>query len=640
MITRKTKIVCSIGPASDNDETIRSMILSGMNIARFNFSHGTYEWHKQAMERVRRISKEIGIPVGILLDTKGPEIRTGLTPDNKEICINSGETVEIVSDDSLCTQCDCGKPCHISLSWKEAAQKLKPGHKVLIADGLIELEVEKVENAAQCSCSKAENASSGENSSADSESDSQGAKGSADSESASHDSAKILCVAKNSGKITSRKNVNLKGVHAGLPIMSEKDKADLKFGAEMDVDFVAASFLSFPEEAVQIKNYLKEIGLHARLISKIESEEGVENIEEIIKESDGIMVARGDLGVQLEPERIPLVQKTIIKACREAGKPVITATQMLDSMIVNPRPTRAELTDVANAVFDGTDAVMLSGETAGGKYPVEAVKTMALVTKTAENSEEYRTTMKNLDASYKPGHEVGHMVMHSAYKLARNIEAKAIIIPTMHGNTARTIGSYRPEQIIIGVTPNEKVQRQLTIQWGVVPVLCDVAEDSETMIQNAVKLALESGAVHLSDKVVMCAGIPLSSPLMANTIKVLIVGNVLARGTSFGYNNPEVQKAGGRVIQAKEVSGLREQLSVSRNSILVCEKITEDLLPILRIVEGVVCEGGSDVSQETLSYVNKDLVWILHARHARKYLESDLTVTLDGEQGLVYEGMV
>ena len=624
MTVRKTKIVCSIGPACNNDETIREMILSGMNIARFNFSHGTYDSHREAMERVRRVSSELNLPVGLLLDTKGPEIRTGLTPDNCEICIKAGETVEVVSDDSLCVQSKGNSPCHISLSWKEAAQKLKPGHKILIADGLIELEVERIEGG-----SPEESTLPLEGRSSDEENCRSGTK-----------TAKIICTAKNSGKISSRKNVNLKGVHAGLPIMSEKDMADLRFGAEMDVDFVAASFLSFPEEVVQIKSYLKEIGLKAKVIAKIESEEGVDNIREIVEESDGVMVARGDLGVQLEPERIPLVQKMIIKTCREAGKPVITATQMLDSMIVNPRPTRAELTDVANAVFDGTDAVMLSGETAGGKYPVEAVKTMALITSTTEESEEYRTCMKNLDASYKPGHEVGHMVMHSAYKLARNIEAKAIIIPTMHGNTARTIGSYRPEQIIIGVTPNEKVQRQLTIQWGVVPVLCDVAEDSETMIQNAVNLALKSGAVQLSDKVVMCAGIPLSSPLMANTIKVLIVGNVLARGTTFGYNNPEVQKAGGRVIQAKEVSGLREQLSVSRNSILVCEKITEDLLPILRIVEGVVCEGGSDVSQETLSYVNKDLVWILHARHARKYLESDLTVTLDGEQGLVYEGMV
>lgn len=241
--------------------------------------------------------------------------------------------------------------------------------------------------------------------------------------------------------------------------MSQKDKEDLKFGTEMDIDFVAASFVSFPEEVVEIKSYLKELNSSARVIAKIENEEGVNNINEIVKEADGIMIVRGDLGVQLPTERIPLAQKAIIHVCRSAGKPVITATQMLDSMIVNPRPTRAELTDVSNAVFDGTDAVMLSGETASGKYPVESVKMMALITQTTENSQEYVSRMKVLDAEYKPGIEIGHTVAHSAYKLARNLGAKAILVPTLHGNTARIIGSFRPEQIVIAVTPKQKVCR-------------------------------------------------------------------------------------------------------------------------------------------------------------------------------------
>ena len=310
MFTRKTKIVCSIGPACDNDDTIRSMIRAGMNIARFNFSHGTYEWHKQAMERVRRISDEINIPVAILLDTKGPEIRTGLVENDGKITISAGEKVELVTDDSFCTASSGGKNCRLSISWKAACEKLFPGVKVLIADGLIELDVDEIRNGV------------------------------------------VYCTAANSGTIGSRKNVNLIGVHAGLPIMSEKDKEDLKFGAQMDVDFVAASFVSFPEEVVEIKEYLKSVGADARVIAKIENEEGVNNIEGIVKEADGIMVARGDLGVQLPTERIPLAQKAIIRVCRAAAKPVITATQMLDSMIVNPRPTRAELTDVSNAVFD------------------------------------------------------------------------------------------------------------------------------------------------------------------------------------------------------------------------------------------------------------------------------------------------
>ncbi|MBQ4235340.1 MAG: pyruvate kinase [Treponema sp.] len=595
---RKTKIVCSIGPASDNDETVREMILSGMNVARFNFSHGTYEWHSQAMERVRRISGELNIPVGIMLDTKGPEIRTGNTDGNKDLVISSGDVIEITGDDSPCTQGSGETPTHISLSWKEAGKKLRPGHKVLIADGLVELLVEK------------------------------------------NDGEKVICRALNSGKFSSKKNVNLKGIHAGLPIMAEKDKEDLKFGASMDVDFVAASFVSFPEEVVQIKDFLKKAGANAKVIAKIENEEGLNNIEMIAREADGVMVARGDLGVQVAEERIPLAQKEIIRVCQKIGKPVITATQMLDSMIVNPRPTRAELTDVSNAVFDGTDAVMLSGETASGKYPVESIKTMALITSTTEDSAEYRERMKLLDSNYRPGPEIGHSVIHSAYKLARNIEAKAIIIPTLHGNTARTIGSYRPEQVIIAVTPDKKVLRQLTMQWGVAPVSCGIAEESETMIQNAVKNALDSGAVNAGDRVVMCAGIPLASPLMANTIKVLIVGNVIARGTEFGFSNPEKIRTGGRVIQANDSRAFKERMAYNRHGVLVCNRITEDLLPLLRVVDGVVAENGCDIPIDMLSMVNKDLVWILSAPGAMRSLENDLTVTLDGEQGLVYEGRV
>ena len=598
MITRKTKIVCSIGPSCDNDETIRNMIQAGMNIARFNFSHGTYEWHAQAMNRVRRISDELDTPVAILLDTKGPEIRTGLVQDGKNVSICVNEIVEITVDDSLCVNAEENHCCHLSISWKEAPVKLFPGVKILIADGLLELEVLEIKDE------------------------------------------KIICKAKNSGVIGSRKNVNLIGVHAGLPIMSEKDKEDLKFGAEQDVDFVAASFVSFSEEIVEIKEYLKSINLNARVIAKIENEEGLNNIEAIVKEADGVMVARGDLGVQLPTEKIPLAQKAIIRACRQSGKPVITATQMLDSMIVNPRPTRAELTDVSNAVFDGTDAVMLSGETASGKYPVESVKTMALITSTTEQSEEYLSRMKAADSFYTPSQEIGHVVAHSAYKLARNLDAKAIIIPTLHGNTARMIGSFRPEQIVIAVTPDKKVLRQLMIQWGVAPVLCQIADDSEMMIQNAVKLALDFGAVKLSDKVVMCAGIPISSPLMVNTIKVLLVGNVLARGTVFGFADSMHTRASGRIVHSEYVSELKEIMRLHRHTILVCWRITEDLIPLLRIVDGVVSESGSDIPAKRLTEINKSLVWVTNVPNAQKNLENDLSVTIDGEQGLVYEGII
>ena len=352
MTARKTKIVCSIGPASDNDETVRSMIAAGMNVARFNFSHGEHAWHKQAMDRVKRISRELKTHVAILLDTKGPEIRTGLTPDNQKIKINAGDTIEVAADGMQCRPAQGTKPGHISLTWQEIAQKVHKGVRILIADGLIELDVERTEGST------------------------------------------VICTARNSGEIGSRKNVNLIGIHAGLPIMSEQDKADIAFGVQQNIDFIAASFVSFPEEVVQIREYLASLGSKARIIAKIENQEGIEHIDQILDESDGIMVARGDLGVQVPPEQVPLAQKLIISKCRAAGKPVITATQMLDSMIVNPRPTRAETTDVANAVFDGTDAVMLSGETAGGAWPVESVRTMAQIVTVTEQSDVYRQRME------------------------------------------------------------------------------------------------------------------------------------------------------------------------------------------------------------------------------------------------------
>ncbi len=348
--------------------------------------------------------------------------------------------------------------------------------------------------------------------------------------------------------------------------------------------------------------------------------------------------------VELKHKKVEIIgldlKADVIKKCNEAGKPVITATQMLDSMIRNSLPTRAEACDICNAIFDGTDALMLSGETAGGKYPVESVKTMALIARTTEDSLEYKEHMRKIDSDYVPGTEVGHMVAHSAYKLSKNIKAKAIIIPTLHGNTARMIGSFRPEQIVIAVTPNKKVQRQLMIQWGVTPVLCRIAGDSDMMIQNAVKLAIENNLVKLSDRVVVCAGIPLSSPLMVNTIRVLVVGNIIARGTSFGFCNSEKQKICGRIIHAEDIVEIRDTVKLNYKTILVCERITEDLIPVLRIIDGVISESGSDLQEENLKLVNPNLVYIQNVPDACKILEDNLSVSIDGEQGLVYEGAI
>jgi len=533
MFTRKTKIVCSTGPTADSEDVLRKLILAGMNVARCNFSHGDYAWHKATMDKVKRISAELHIPVAIMLDTKGPEIRTGLTENGETIQIHTGDIIEVVTDGSVCYGAESGKPGHISLSWKELPERVKPGIRILIADGLIELDVEKVENS------------------------------------------RVICKAHNEGSIGSRKNVNLIGVHAGLPIMSDQDKKDIAFGVEQDIDFVAASFVSFPEEVVQIREYLTSLGSKARIIAKIENEEGLNNIDRIIEEADGVMVARGDLGVQLPTERIPLAQKEIIRKGRAAGKIVITATQMLDSMIVNPRPTRAELTDVANAVFDGTDAVMLSGETANGKYPVESVETMARIVETAENSVEYRSRMQEIDNTYTNESDIGRIVAHNAFKLASDINAKAIITPTLRGNTARLISRFRPEQTVIAVTPYEKVARQLILNWGVVPIVSEVVSDSEEMIQNSIKVAITENAVAFSDRIVMVAGIPLHSHLMVNTVKVLLVGNVLERGTDYGCSDKSYSKASGRIFRAESAEDARGFVRNGKKNILLCRRITE-----------------------------------------------------------------
>jgi len=418
MQIRKTKIVCSLGPASSTDEVVRDLIVAGMNVARLNFSHGSHESHRVSIERVRKISEELNIPVAIMLDTKGPEIRTGMVENEGAVKINSGDSVTVTVDDSFTVAADGEKPARVSISWKEAPARLQRGHRVLIADGLLDLEVVSVEGGV------------------------------------------INCRAKNTATIGSKKNVNLSGIHAHLPIMSEQDEKDIAFGAKMNVDYVAASFVSFPHEVTEIRKYLESLNSKMKIIAKIESEEGLDNIREITKRSDGVMVARGDLGVQLPTEEIPLAQKYIISACRRMGKPVITATQMLESMIVNPRPTRAELTDVANAIFDGTDAVMLSGETASGAYPVEAVRMMDKIARTVEQSSEFHARMKTVYAecfSWDRGADenLGIIMSKAGVRTAAEVGAKVIITPTLSGNTARILSVYRPNEPILAVTSSQ-----------------------------------------------------------------------------------------------------------------------------------------------------------------------------------------
>ena len=603
MQERKTKIVCSLGPASSGDSVIRSLILAGMNVARFNFSHGTHETHGAVIESVRRISAEMGISVAILLDTKGPEIRTGMVENDGKVTINKGDDVAVTADDCLTTPAQKQTPARLSISWKEAASKLKCGHLILVADGLLELEVLDIAEGV------------------------------------------IKCRANNTASIGSKKNVNLIGVHAGLPIMGEQDKKDIAFGVEMDVDFIAASFLSYPHEIIEIRKYLEDLNSSIKIIAKIESSEGLENIKEIVRLADGVMVARGDLGVQLPTEQIPLAQKHIISACRRAGKPVITATQMLESMIVNPRPTRAELTDVANAIFDGTDAVMLSGETAAGAYPVESVEIMDKIARTVEQSHEFRMRMRKSHSecfsdAYNPLENLSIIMSRSGVQIASALNAKAIVTPTLSGNTARILSVFRPNEPILAVTPDKYAERIMQLYWGVHASIKTRADVSEDVIQNVMKVALDTGAAGLSDKIIFVAGLPLNSPHLVNTVRVLILGTVLAHSSAGGFADPGITRAQGRIIQASTPDEARSRIMSSGGEILVCKILTDDFTPILRIVSGVISEGACEISEQKLRNINPRLVWLTHIRNAIQKLESGLAVTIDAKQLLVYEGSI
>lgn len=615
---RKTKIVCSMGPTTENLEVVCDLLRSGMNVARFNFSHGTHEYHQKNIETVREASRITKIPCAILLDTKGPEIRTGTVVDDGKnggkIKINSGDIFLMTNDD-----CSCVEPVYdgetlvtpgkISLSWKKLPEEIEKDCKILIADGLIEMLVLETDKTST-----------------------------------------ITCKALNSGSIGSKKNVNVIGIHPDIPVLSEQDKKDIEFGIKIGVDFIAASFISSASDVVSILRFIEPFNSKVRVIAKIENEEGLDDIEDIIEVASGVMVARGDLGVQLATERIPLAQKKIIQACNRAGKPVITATQMLDSMITNPRPTRAELTDVANAIFDGTDAVMLSGETANGAYPVESVKTMDKIARTVEGSETYKEKMRNFNqnsANWTGSNpsDIGSVMAHAAYATATDIQATSLLVPTISGNTPRLISRFRPEQMVIAATPNETVYRQLLLNWGVYPLLVKIAEDSEEMIQNALKIGLEAKVVSKSDRIVMVCGMPIFSPMMINTIRVLLVGTVLARGQRSGgvitsKDGETSTKVTGRVIRAEDAQDAVKALKKESAEILVTRNLDMAFVPILRVVDGLVIENPTEMDEEILSLINPNLIWISQVTDAMKKLELGSTVTIDSSEKIVYEGTV
>ena len=450
--TKRTKIVCTLGPASEKEEVLRELIKSGLNVCRMNFSHGSHEEHKGRMDLVKKIREELGQPTAILLDTKGPEIRTGQF-DMPEVLLEEGQTFTITMKDVM------GDKERCTVSYKGLANDVKAGDTILIDDGLVGLTVKEV---------------NGDD---------------------------IVCEVQNSGIVKNHKGVNVPGVKVNLPAITEKDRSDIEFGIEQGIDFIAASFVRKVSDVLAIREILEENNAtHIKIISKIENQEGVDNLDEIIEVSDGIMVARGDLGVEIPTEEIPVVQKLMIKKCNEAGKPVITATQMLDSMIRNPRPTRAEVTDVANAIYDGTDAIMLSGETAAGKYPVEAVKTMATIAKRAEE------TMRNRRTKINKSKNVTDAISYATCTTAMDLDARAILSSTASGHTARMVSKFRPDCPIIATTTNEGVRRQLSLTWGVLPVMRENSTNTDQVITNSIEAAKSAKYVNENDVVVITAG--------------------------------------------------------------------------------------------------------------------------------------
>ena len=476
---RKTKIVCTIGPATDDENIMRELMLAGMNVARFNFSHGDYETHEKRFRQIERLRKELDLPIATLLDTKGPEIRLGKFVDDKPVEIFDGDVYTLTTEDVPCTD-KVG-----SISFKKLPRDVSMGTRILINDGVIELLAEKVTGT------------------------------------------DIVCRVIHGGTLSNNKGINVPGVKLSMPYLSERDMDDLEFGAKMGFDFIAASFVRTAVRSAADINYLRKFTqslgwFDVRIIAKIENTDGVENIDEILEAADGIMVARGDMGVEIPFEQIPAIQKDLIHKGYNAGKQVVTATQMLESMITNPRPTRAEITDVANAIYDGTSAIMLSGETAAGAYPVETVKTMALIAETTENNIDYKGRFSK--RSSNPDGNVAEAIAHATVTTAHDLDARAIITVSLGGQTARLISKYRPLCPIISCTMSEVVCRQMNMSWGVIPFIIDEKTSTDELFAAAVEAAESHRLVEDGDLVAITAGVPLGVSGTTNLMKVEKIG--------------------------------------------------------------------------------------------------------------------
>ncbi len=577
---RKTKIICTLGPASETEDVIRQLILSGMDVARINFSHGEYSEHKKKVDIIKKLREELGTHTAILLDTKGPEVRLKKFKNGSAV-LHTGDSFYLYLTDRE------GDENGISITYTGLWRDVTVGSRILVDDGLIELRVDSVNET------------------------------------------EIKTTVLNGGKLSDKKGINVPGIKLSMPFLSEKDKEDIAFGVREDFDFIAASFTQSAEDIRMMRDELeKHGGGDIRIIAKIENTAGVENVDEILNEADGIMVARGDLGAEVPMENIPILQKQLISKCYNAGKQVITPTQMLESMTQNPRPTRAEITDVANAIYDGTSATMLSGETAMGKYPIEAVKRMAKIAIRTESDIDYKKRF--FDNRFGGFTNVTDAISHATCTTSHDLGAKTIITVTTSGYTARLLSRFRPQTDIIACSPSKRACRHMNMSWGVIPLYVDkVAESSEELIEMAINEAYKNNYVEYGDLVVITAGLPLGVSGTTNMLKVQMVGDVLLAG------NGIVDKSvcGKLCVCATDAEALEK---FENGDIIVIPSASDKIIGLLRHASAIICERGGDDSYAAIVGKTLNIPVIVGAENATKILKTGTTVTVDGKLGMVY----
>ena len=579
---RKTKIICTLGPSTDKGDVLRELIANGMNVARFNFSHGSYEEHGGRLANLKALREELGKPVAALLDTKGPEIRLKEFKNGVEM-LEAGQTFTLTTREVEGTKEIC------SVTYKDLPHDVHEGGTIMLDDGLIMLRIEKVTDT------------------------------------------DITCTVLNSGKIKTKKGVNVPGVHLSMPYLSQKDREDIIFGIQNGFDFIAASFVRTAQDVYDIRNLLNEYDSNIRIIAKIENREGVNNIDSILSAADAVMVARGDLGVEIDFTELPGIQKNIIDRSFSFGKPIVTATQMLDSMMVNPRPTRAEISDVANAIYDGTSAIMLSGETAAGAYPVEALKTMSAIAERTENEPHYRDE-RFKDAAHGQI-SVSDATAHAACLTAKDVNASAIVTVSESGNTARLLSKYRPTQPIIACVMNEQVQRQLSLSWGITSLLMGPAKSTDELIEMSTALAQKNGYLHNGELAVVTAGVPVGVSGTTNMIKIHMVGNCLSTGVGVGRENADLTSASGKACVCRTLDEVRAKFKPGM--VLVVPSTTNEMLEYVRDAAALVVEEAGLNSHAAIAGKALLKPTIVGALGACSHIRDGLDIAVDCAHGSV-----